>query len=51
MVLKKGFLTPAAEVAALGLGGVRGREVLTPNTVNRKPSRAGMNQITLRRGI
>ena len=37
--------------AALGEGGVGGREEWTPHTVIKKPGRAGRNQTRLRRGM
>jgi hypothetical protein len=50
IVPRNGRLFADFEVAALGDGGVGGREVRTPPTVRRNPGIAGKNQTRLRRG-
>ena len=50
MVPMNGLLLAALVAAALGDGGVGGKDDLTPQTVNKKPGKAGRNQIRLRSG-
>ena len=50
MVPRKGGLLTVLARAALGEGGVGGREDLTPRTVRRNPGTAGRNQTRLSRG-
>ena len=50
MVPRKGPLLAVLAIAALGDGGVGGREERTPPTVRRNPGIAGRNQTRFRRG-
>ena len=50
IVPRKGLFLADLAVAALGEGGVGGKDDLTPTTVSRKPGMAGRNQTRLSRG-
>ena len=50
IVPRNGLLLADLAVAALGEGGVGGREERTPPTVSKNPGMAGKNQTRLRRG-